>query len=395
MKIVIFGWSATSARGNRQAAVWRPLLEALSALGNRVVFFERDLPCFAEHRIDGTPDGTQVVLYRKWRDVEKTAQLHLRSADAAIVGPWCPDGVRVCDLVLSSDVPRKAFYDVDTPGTLRALRAGWSPYWMPEDRLSGFDLVLSSAGGRAADELAVRGWCGPVTPLYAFADPSRHPAGRPRTAWRSLLTWPGPDAHGREAALERLFVEPARRHPRSRFLWVGPVPNGAALPGSVRHLPWVPASERASLHASGLTTLHVLRADEAAMGHCPPSSLFEAAAAGAAIVSDWWEGLERFFRPGEEILVARSADEMVEMLRIPPSVLARIGAAARRRVLEDHTPIARARRLLGVLERPNRHGGLEATQLPILRAHAVENEADDVTPVEEEVTPPGANRAVG
>jgi spore maturation protein CgeB len=88
----------------------------------------------------------------------------------------------------------------------------------------------------------------------------------------------------------------------------------------------------------------------AARGYCPSGRLFEAAACGTPVLSDTFDGLETFFEPGKEILLARSTDEAIEALRLPPSELAKIGSAARARVMAEHTSDVRAGELLTALE---------------------------------------------
>jgi spore maturation protein CgeB len=77
-------------------------------------------------------------------------------------------------------------------------------------------------------------------------------------------------------------------------------------------------------------------------GYCPSGRLFEAAACGATIVTDEWEGLNLFFEPGVEILIAKQSEDVISALQRSPEELARIGRAARERALEEHTADVRA-----------------------------------------------------
>ena len=88
----------------------------------------------------------------------------------------------------------------------------------------------------------------------------------------------------------------------------------------------------------------------AEMGYCPSGRLFEAAACGTPIVTDWWEGIEDFFEPGGEILVASSASEVIDALALGSDELARIGQAARERVLAEHTATHRSEELVRLIE---------------------------------------------
>jgi spore maturation protein CgeB len=93
-------------------------------------------------------------------------------------------------------------------------------------------------------------------------------------------------------------------------------------------------------------TLNVTRGAMARMGYCPSGRLFEAAACATPILSDDWPGLAEFFEPGKEIVIARTTEEAIEAIAMPPEELAKIGAAARARVLADHSGVRRAEELL-------------------------------------------------
>jgi spore maturation protein CgeB len=161
----------------------------------------------------------------------------------------------------------------------------------------------------------------------------------------------GTYAENRQRALEVLLLEPARRLPERKF-----VIGGAQYPSDFPWLPnvWfvkhLPPPEHPAFYCSSPLTLNVTRAPMAAMGYCPSGRLFEAAACGAPVLSDAWDGLETFFVPGEEILVARTTEEAIDALSRSPDELARIGRAARERALSDHTADRRAQQLIDLLE---------------------------------------------
>jgi spore maturation protein CgeB len=173
------------------------------------------------------------------------------------------------------------------------------------------------------------------------------PVGR----YRSDLSYLGTYAEDRQQALLRLLIEPARLRPRRRFL-IGGAKYPQAFPWTdniffVRHLP---PAEHSAFYCSSRITLNVTRAPMAQMGYCPSGRLFEAAACGGIVLSDRWDGLDEFFEPGVEILIAGTTDEALEALEIPDQELARIGRAARDRVLADHTAERRALQLIAALE---------------------------------------------
>jgi spore maturation protein CgeB len=351
MKLVIFGLSVSSSWGNGHATLWRGLIRALTALGHRVVFYERDVPYYADHRdLLQLPAG-ELKLYRSWEDIRFAACPDVDEADVAIVTSYCPDGAAAADLVLASSANLKVFYDLDTPVTLERLRNGEPiPYLRPEG-LAGFDLVLSYTGGAALDELKHRLGARRVAPLYGSVDPLVHYPVVPIERYRADLSYLGTYAEDRQAALLGLLIEPARRRPDRRFL-IGGAKYPAAFPWSdniffVRHLP---PSEHSAFYCSSRITLNVTRAPMAEMGYCPSGRLFEAAACGAVVLSDQWDGLTEFFEPGAEILVADSTEDALSALEASDEQLARVARAARERVLADHTAERRALQLVAALE---------------------------------------------
>jgi spore maturation protein CgeB len=79
------------------------------------------------------------------------------------------------------------------------------------------------------------------------------------------------------------------------------------------------------------------------MGYSPSVRLFEAAACKVPVISDYWEGLDRFFREGREILIARSAADTIRYLKELTEKERRVIAEnARGRVLSEHTGEHRA-----------------------------------------------------
>ena len=351
VKLVVFGLSISSSWGNGHATLWRGLCRALAARGHRVVFFERDVPYYAAHRDITELPGGGLCLYTDWHDVLPRVSSELADADVGMVTSYCPDGVAATEAVLSSRVWRRTFYDLDTPVTLDRLRAGESVPYLGPRGLRDFDLVLSYTGGRALDELRERLGARHVAPLYGSVDPAVHGPAQPVERYRADLSYLGTYAEDRQAALDRLLVEAARRVPHKRFL-IGGALYPQLFPWAeniflVRHLP---PAEHAAFYSSSRVTLNVTRRAMAEMGYCPSGRLFEAAACGVPILSDDWDGLDRFYRPGEEILIARGTEDTLQVIDLPDAVLASVAQAARQRTLEEHTADRRARELEAALE---------------------------------------------
>jgi len=242
------------------------------------------------------------------------------------------------------------FYDLDTPVTLARLAAGEEVEYLPPDGLADFDLVLSYTGGRALDELRDLLGARRALPLYGHVDPDAHrPAGAdPR--FTSDLSYIGTYAADRQAGVEALFIEPARRRPDKKFVLAGSgYPQAFPWTDNIWFVKHLAPPEHPAFYSSSKLTVNITRRDMAAMGWCPSGRLFEAAASGCPVLSDVWEGLDHFFEPGREILLARDADEATAALDRDPGELSRIARAARERVLDEHTSDHRAGELLNLL----------------------------------------------
>jgi spore maturation protein CgeB len=350
MRIVVFGLTVSSSWGNGHATLWRGLCRALGSMGHAVVFFERDVPYYATHRDDTRFAGCDLRLFARWEEVVDEARREVGDADATLVTSYCADGGAACDLVLSEGRGMRVFYDMDTPVTLGKLEAGDAVPYVPAGGLGDFDLVLSFTGGRALDALRSRLGAREVAALYGCVDPVVHHPAAVDARFRADLSYLGTYAADRREALEELFVEPARRTPLGRF-----VLGGALYPDDFpwRHYVWLVPHVAPALHAaffsSSALSLNVTRGAMSRWGWCPSGRLFEAAACGAPQITDAWEGLDAFFEPGKEILVARSCGDVVAAIASGPSELRRMARAARERVLDEHTADARARELVALL----------------------------------------------
>ncbi|HVV51837.1 MAG TPA: glycosyltransferase [Polyangia bacterium] len=351
MKIVVFGLAVSSSWGNGHATLWRALGRALGERGHEVVFFEREAPYYAEHR-DGTEfPGIALRIYGDLRELGALAVSHLGDADAALVTSFCPEGAAVSRMVRDFGRGLRVFYDLDAPVTLDLLSRDQPIAYLPPEGLGGFDLVLSYAGGVALEELRRRLGARRVAPLYGSVDPRAHRRAPPREAFRGDLSYLGTYSDDRQQLLDRLLLEPARRLPSRRFVVAGAL-YPAAFPwtANTHFLHHLPPSDHPAFFASSPWTLNVTRGPMAAMGFCPSGRLFEAAACGAAIMTDPWAGLDQFFTPGEEVVVAREAEDVMAALELSPNEVARLAARARERVLACHTADRRAAELEAILE---------------------------------------------
>ena len=233
-----------------------------------------------------------------------------------MVTSYCPDGLAATELVLGANLPVRCFYDLDTPVTLARLEAGETVDYIGPDGLRGFDLVLSYTGGGALDALRTRLGARRTAPIYGSVDPAPHRPAPPRQQYQALLSYLGTYAADRQATLERLFVEPARRLPDERFVIGGAqYPDGFPWTANTYFVRHLPPPEHPAFYSSSRLTLNVTREAMARMGWCPSGRLFEAAACGVPILSDWFDGLDSFFAPGHEILVAHTTDDALARAR--------------------------------------------------------------------------------
>ena len=361
MKLVVFGLAVSSSWGNGHATLWRGLCRALAARGHFVVFFEHDVPYYASHRDVRELPGGRLMLYPAWPDVRDIAVGEVNSADAAIVTSFCPDAAEAERLILDSRVPRRVFYDLDTPVTLDRLSRGETVPYIGPRGLVDYDVVLSYTGGASLDALRERLGARVAVPLYGSVDPEAHQPTASIDMFRADLSYLGTYAADRQATLERLFHGPAWRLPERRFVLGGSqYPVDFPWSPNIFYMRHVAPYLHAAFYCSSRVTLNVTRAAMAATGYCPSGRLFEAAACGVPVLSDAWAGLEQFFEPDREILVAETTDDVVASLERSDAELREIARRARERTLTEHTANRRAEQLETLLE----HGPLDRRRGP-------------------------------
>jgi spore maturation protein CgeB len=345
VKVVVLGLSITSSWGNGHATNYRGLVRELASRGHEVLFCERDAPRYESTRDLRELRGARLLLYGSLDELAQNAGEQIADADLVIVGSHIPEGVAIAEYVLASTAGRTAFYDVETPETIGKLRAGVPEYLTPE-LVPRFDLYLSSSGGPSLTALEGFG-ARRVIPFYAMVDPRGYVAVASRPCWD--LGYLGRYSPGRQASLEALMLSPARALRARRFVVAGPqYPEGMAWPANVARIQHVNPGRHPVFYGAQRFTLNLTRAAMREAGWAPSVRLFEAAACGTAIISDYWPGLDEFFTPDKEILVARSADDVLRAL-IETGIEARmaLAARARQRVMREHT----AARRIDLLER--------------------------------------------
>jgi spore maturation protein CgeB len=342
VKIVICGLSITSSWGNGHATTFRALTRALRARGHEIIFFEKDVEWYASNRDMPEPPFCRVHLYEHWQDVSNLLRRELADADAAMVGSFCPDGIQAIDLMLESSVGVKTFYDIDTPITLSRLRLGDTEY-LRRDQIPGFDVYFSFTRGSMLQELQSRFGARNAVPLYCSFDPDRYRWREPDPRYQCDLSYMGTYAPDRQKKLEELFCKPANAMPEKEFLLAGPqYPAQTVWPKNFRRIVHLEPEFHPYFYSSSLFTLNLTRDEMVKAGYSPSVRIFEAAGCGAAIISDRWPGLETFFKPDEEILLAVSSADVISFLKIDQDEARKIGRRAQERVLAEHSATRRA-----------------------------------------------------
>jgi methyltransferase (TIGR04290 family) len=360
LQIVMLGLSITSSWGNGHATTYRGLMRELVGRGHGVLFLERDMPWYAEHRDLPNPPFGQTKLYGSLEELKSLYAATIRDADLVMLGSFVPDGIQIGEWITHIARGVAAFYDIDTPVTLAKLRQGSCEY-LSASLLPAYDLYLSFTGGPLLAQIAEGFGAQMVRPLYCSADTALYypDAASPGTDLGYMGTF-SPD---RQPGLQQLLVEPARRWPQGRFLIAGPqYPDVQSWPANITYRDHLSPGEHREFYACQRFTLNLTRADMIRAGYSPSVRLFEAAACGTPVISDYWPGLESFFTPDEEILVSSSAEQTLRYLtELPEQQRVALGQAARRRLLAGHTAAHRAAELeghtLAVFSTRNRHNG--------------------------------------
>jgi spore maturation protein CgeB len=341
MKIAIFGLSITSSWGNGHATTYRGLVRELSKRGHEIVFLERDVPWYAQNRdLEVQGFGAELILYESLDDLDVYSSL-VQEADAVVVGSYVPEGKHVMDWVLRHAKGVTAFYDIDTPVTLARLEEGDCGYLSAEG-IPKFDLYLSFTGGRTLKRLEHVYGARSARAFYCSVDPDLYyPMILPK---RWDLGYLGTYSEDRQPTMRELLIHAAEWIKTKSFIVAGPLyPETIRWPENVERLEHLAPGEHREFYNSQRFALNITRSDMIAAGYSPSVRLFEAAACGTPIISDWWEGLDDFFEIGSELLIAEDTEQVCDLLNgLSPREALKIGMAGRRKVLSRHTAAHRA-----------------------------------------------------
>lgn len=351
VRITVFGLTLSSSWGNGHATPYRAIIRALHRRGHLTTFYERDVPYYAAHRDVWEPGFCDLVFYQSWDQVRSRALRNAAESDIVITASYCPEGARINEDVLGLASPLKVYYDLDTPMTLQKFRAGCAVEYITPEQLTAFDLVLSWTGGRALAELRERWHARMAQPLYGCVDPDEYHRTSPTLNYGCALSYMGTYAPDRQKKLDELFLEPSRRRRELRFLVAGSMyPRAWNWGPNVTKAEHITPMDHRALYSSSKLTLNITRAEMASSGFCPSGRFFEAAACGTPVISDWFEGLDHFFRLEDELMIAHCAEDVLRALDIPEHELREKSRRARERTLDEHTGGVRAEQLIRYCE---------------------------------------------
>jgi spore maturation protein CgeB len=343
LKIVIIGLTITSSWGNGHATTYRGLVRELTRLGHKVLFLEQDAEWYASNRDMPTPPFGVTKLYDDIIDLKSRFTEQIRNADMVIVGSYVQDGIAIGEWVCKTAKGGTGFYDIDTPVTLSKVRRAQNDY-LSKELIARYDLYLSFTGGPTLKLLEKEYGARSAKALYCSFDPEIYYYQSQKRLWD--LGYMGTYSEDRQPTVSRLLVEPARRSPQMKFAVAGPqYPKSIRWPKNVRRINHLPPGQHRKFYNSQRFTLNVTRKDMIAAGYSPSVRLFEAAACATPIISDSWRGLEEFFLPNEEILIARSPEDTLRYLSMPEDERRDLGRRARKRVMQEHTAKHRAAEL--------------------------------------------------
>jgi spore maturation protein CgeB len=352
MNIAFFGSSLVSSYWNGAATYYRGLLKEIAALGHAITFFEPDAFERQAHRDIDDPEWASVVVYPPTEDGWQQSLAHAAQSSDLLIKA---SGVGVFDTELENamvDIPSRAlriYWDVDAPATLQAISDAEGHHL--RRAIPRYDLVLTYGGGeRVVTSYRALG-ARDCVPIYNALDPSTHHPVAPSAEFSCDLSLLGNRLPDREERIESYFIDAAHRLPSRRFILGGSGWDGKSMPANIRTLGHVGTAMHNAFFGSALATLNVNRASMAQNGFSPPTRVFEAAGAGACLITDAWEGIDHFLEPGQEILVAASGAEVAEHLAsLTPERAHDIARRARRRILAHHTYRRRATQFESLLQ---------------------------------------------
>jgi spore maturation protein CgeB len=339
MKIAFYGSSLLSSYWNGAATYYRGMLSDLARRGYTITFYEPDAFDRQKHRDIEPPDWAEVKVYPATEEAMRAVVAEAARADVVVKA----SGVGVFDNellggVVAASRPEaiRIFWDVDAPATLAELCE--SPDHPLHRTMPALDLVLTYGGGPPVIEAYEGFGARRCIPIYNALDPKTHHPVPADNRFRADLSFLGNRLPDRETRVEQFFLEPAARLPDRSFLIGGNGWETKSMPSNVQHIGHVYTRDHNAFNTSPLAVLNIARDSMATTGFSPATRVFEAAGAGACLITDAWVGLELFLKEGDEVLVARDGKDVADHVQaLTPERARAIGDAARARIMAEHT----------------------------------------------------------
>lgn len=343
MNIFVIGSSIVSSYWNGAATYYRGIYRGLSQLGHEITFAEPDAYGRQQHRDDHDTGYVRSLIYQSPDDLPRLLR-EARSADLVVKH----SGVGVDDdrlerevLLLRSSRTRVAFWDVDAPATLARVEKNFVDPFRP--LIPQYDFIFTYGGGPAVVKQYLRLGAQNCHPIYNAHDADSHFPVPAEHRFICDLAFVGNRLPDREARVQQFFLGAAELAPELSFVLGGEGWGSKKLPENVRWIGHVQTHEHNAVNGSARMVLNINRDSMADVGFSPPTRVFEAAGAASCVITDAWTGIETFFSPGSEILIASSAEDVVRLLReTDPAQAKMIGENMRQRALRDHTYTLRA-----------------------------------------------------
>jgi spore maturation protein CgeB len=353
LNIAFFGSSLVSAYWNGAATYYRGIIRALAERGHKITFYEPDAYERQQHRDIPDPDWARVVVYSGHEEDAALRAVESAGGSDLVVKA---SGVGVFDEVLESAVLQLqgpetlvAFWDVDAPATLDRIEKNPADPFL--SLIPKYDCIFTYGGGDPVVNAYRQFGANDCVPIYNALDPNTHYAVPPDPRFEGDLGFLGNRLPDREARVEEFFLSAAASLPSRQFILGGNGWGDKAMPANVRYVGHVYTRDHNAFNRSPRAVLNINRESMARYGFSPPTRVFEAAGAGACLLTDAWKGIEMFLEPGKEVLVGHTGMEVAQIICELSDQRARaIGQAGLRRVLAEHTYAHRAIRLEACLE---------------------------------------------
>ena len=350
-RIAFFGSSLVSAYWNGAATYYRGIIKALNRLGHQITFFEPNAFDRQKHRDIPDPEWAEIVVYQPTEEDAKSMLMRTRGYDIVVKA----NGIGVLDAFLEKEILNNRqndqlliFWDVDAPATLHSMRTDADNTLRPV--IPEFDLILTYGGGDPVVEAYESFNARRCVPIYNALDPDTHHPVAQEKEFECDLGFLGNRLPDREKRVEDFFLRPAKQLPNKKFILGGNGWSDKTMTENVKYIGHVYTKDHNAFNTSAKAVLNISRDSMAEIGFSPATRVFEAAGAGACLITDAWEGIEEFLEPGKEVLIANSGEEVAEILEsLTANKAAAIGKAALKKVRAEHTYTIRAKKLVKVL----------------------------------------------